>query len=291
MINKLELGTAQFGLNYGIDNATGQISKNEVRFLLKMASDAGIKNLDTAFAYGESESVLGLFFKGEGVDIPFKITTKMAPKQSAFVALKESLDRLKCSNVYAYLLHDFAATRSGDLCQYTAMRMAVENGLAEKGGFSLYYPSDLEYILNEGLNFELLQVPYSLLDRRFLPYFLMLNDMGVEVHVRSVFLQGLVFLDDDRLVGSLLKARKPISRLREIAKKHECGIAEICLRFALSHPNVDRVIIGINGVDNLKENIHYSMVGKLDLNILSELNDLVITDESILLPFLWSEEK
>ena len=291
MINKLVLGTAQFGLDYGIDNPAGRISEGEVHSLLKMASNAGIDSLDTAFAYGESEAVLGRIFRGTDSGIHFKITTKMAPGQAAPTALGDSLARLGCRSVHGYLLHDFNATRSGNLSQYRAMRAAVEQGLVEKGGFSLYYPFELQHALDAGLDFELVQFPYSLLDRRFEPYFPMLNDMGVEVHVRSVYLQGLVFLDDDRLTGRLAKARESIGRLRAKAQKYHCGIAEVCLRFALSHPSVDRVVIGVNGIGNLAENIGYGLAGVLDQDMLSELNDLAIDDESVLLPFLWNREK
>lgn len=59
MTPQLCLGTAQFGLAYGITNAAGQVQEDAVAPLLLQAQEARIGWLDTAQAYGNAEAVLG----------------------------------------------------------------------------------------------------------------------------------------------------------------------------------------------------------------------------------------
>ena len=286
MIDRLALGTVQFGLDYGINNPAGRITPEQVDDLLSFASNTGVHLLDTAFAYGESERVLGDYSRLSD----FKVVSKLAPSQHAETALAESLQRLKCEKLYGYLLHDFSATRSGDLSSYHAMRKAVESGAVQKGGFSVYYPEDLEMALNEGLEFELVQIPYSVLDRRFDSILGMLKNADVEIHVRSIFLQGLVFLPEEQLSGTLLKALSAIQALMRIAGMHQITIAELCLRAVLSVPEIDQVVIGVNGLDDLKTNVEICQADEiLNDDILNELKAVSMDDESVLLPYNWGK--
>lgn len=286
MIDRLALGTVQFGLDYGINNPAGRIFPAEVDVLLSRAYEAGVRFLDTAYAYGESERVLGGYSRRND----FNVVSKLAPSQQADRALAESLERLGCKQLYGYLLHDFSATRSGDLSGYRSMRKAVESGVVLKGGFSVYYPEDLEMALQEGLDFELVQIPYSVLDRRFDAILPVLKEKGVEIHVRSIFLQGLVFLSEDRLNTNLIAAAPALKILRELGARYGISLAELCLRSVLSVPQIDQVIVGVNGLQDLESNINACRAGAIsDDGILDELKRVSMTDESVLLPFNWNK--
>lgn len=284
MVERLALGTVQFGVDYGINNPAGRMPQEQVGAVLADAEKSGIRLLDTAYAYGESECILGAYPKLSD----FKVVSKLAPSQSPEKALEETLWRLQCENLYGYLLHDFSATRSGDLSAYKAMRKAVECGIVEKGGFSVYYPEDLEIALSEGLEFELVQIPYSVFDRRFDPVLGALKEADVEIHARSVFLQGLFFLTEEQLIGNLKIAAPSLRALKQVAERHEVPLAELCLRAVLSVPEIDHVVIGVNGIGDLRNNVQICKANEsLPDEILHELKVVSITDESILLPFNW----
>ena len=80
MISKLILGTVQFGLNYGIANSEGKPDLNKVRAILRCAADHGIRILDTAAAYGDSETVIGtVFAEDSALKNHFQVVSKIPP--------------------------------------------------------------------------------------------------------------------------------------------------------------------------------------------------------------------
>ena len=186
--SKLVLGTVQFGLQYGV-NSAGRPSEEGVKAILREAAAQGIRMLDTSSAYGNAEEILGRCIP-DGA--PFRLVSKY-PKGEASVAsvFAQSLRRLGTGHLYGYLLHHFEVFRANPAV-WEEFRALKEQGLVDKIGFSLYEPSELEFILEQGVPFDLLQIPYNLLDRKFEPYMRELHAKGVEIHVRSTFLQGLL---------------------------------------------------------------------------------------------------
>ena len=71
---RIALGTAQFGMDYGIANTKGQVTRSEVKEIIQLAESRGIDTIDTAIVYGESEACLG----DAGVQ-GFKVITKLPP--------------------------------------------------------------------------------------------------------------------------------------------------------------------------------------------------------------------
>lgn len=106
-MSKLVLGTAQFGLDYGINNKRGKLSKKEVFKILTYAKKNEIETLDTAYGYGDSEKIIGEFIKKN--KICFKIISKLPKcnsKTVEYIFLK-SLAKLSQDKIYGYLIHDF----------------------------------------------------------------------------------------------------------------------------------------------------------------------------------------
>ncbi len=286
---RLALGTVQFGLPYGVANQQGQVSLTEVRDILKTANSFCITTLDTAYAYGQSEEVLGQC--GELLK-DFSIVTKLPPgtqtAQAAMEAIQKSLSRLHLKSVDAVLMHTFEDYRQ---CPeiIEALGQMKRQGLCKKIGFSLYYPSDLKLLLDQNVSFDVLQVPYSVFDRRFESFFDELASRHIEVHVRSVFLQGAVFISPMQLPEYLKSARVQWQRLHVLAKEQGLDVSSICLNFALSHCDISKVVIGIDSLEHLKNNVgdlsNYTQVEAL----LPVLKEIAIEDEKILLPFLWKK--
>ena len=197
---KLALGTVQFGLPYGIANQAGQASRSEAKLMLQLASASGIDTLDTAIAYGSSETCLG----EAGVQ-GFKVVTKLpvVPDDCGDVSawiqqqVNLSLLRLGVTAVYGLLLHrpDQLLGANGAKI-YQALQALKDKGQVQKVGISIYAPSELEALIPR-FPFDLVQAPFNLVDRRFYStgWMQRLKDNDVEVHTRSAFLQGLLLMN------------------------------------------------------------------------------------------------
>ncbi len=288
--SKLALGTVQFGLDYGINNQRGRVPREEAFAILECAAQNGIKMLDTAAGYGESEAVLGQYLSGP--DRQFLIVSKLPQCRAKEVAAKvqESLRRLRIGNLYGYILHNFQAY-SAEPAVWESLQAQKEKGLIDKIGFSLYYPKELETVLSNRLSVDLVQIPYSLFDQRFAEYLPNLKAQGIEVHVRSVFLQGLVFMRPEELTGELARLRPKLSKLRSLAEASGLSIASLCLNYVLLNGNIDRVVVGVDGIENFRELLAIQQEQSLVRPVIMELEQLREADENLILPINWQKAK
>jgi len=281
---RIAIGTAQFGMKYGINNRRGAVPATEVDAILERGCREGVDTIDTAHAYGHSENVIGAAlaaFHGR-----FRVITKLGAGMPARDSLRESLTRLRTSKVEGVLVHDYASfvRDPGLLDELIAAR---EAGIARKIGFSLYYPAELSRLLDEDIDFDLVQCPFSVFDRRFEPLFPWLKRRGVEIHVRSVFLQGLVFTPPRRLSPHFEGLRRNMVSLYEVAAESGLCIASVCLGFALSKEDIDRVVIGVDGSADFEENLSAVAERNLLVPFMGTLQSLSCDDERIVLPFNW----
>ena len=284
--NKIALGTAQFGLDYGISNKKGKIPENEVFEILNESIRSGIKVIDTAYTYGNSELVIGNFLKKHGN--VFKIISKLPECNPRDVKdrFESSLERLGVDELYGYMYHSFQHyTDNPEI--WDILGELKSEGKIEKIGLSLYYPSELEYIIENKINVDIIQVPYNVFDRRFEQYFPVLKKLGIELFVRSVFLQGLVFKESSELDDYFEKISGKIAKLHSMAAELNISIAALCLNFAILNEFVDEVVVGVDSVQNLKE-IVSSSVYRADVeSALQKLNSLREDDENMILPMNW----
>lgn len=200
--NKLVLGTVQFGLDYGVNNQSGQVQQSEVNKILQLAKESGIKKIDTSSAYGTSESVLGKSLSEN--NLQFHIISKYPQSENSVAAIfASSLEKLQQKKLYGYLVHHFEFYQSHPQL-WEKMKDLKAEGKIDKIGFSLYNTDQLQYLLDNEVVFDVLQFPYNLFDRQFDTYLLYLKQCGVEIHTRSVFLQGLFFKNVRKLTDKLL---------------------------------------------------------------------------------------
>lgn len=284
--NKLVLGTAQFGMDYGINNKRGKIPREEVFEILKIACESGIDTLDTAYTYGESEVVIGDFIRSSGIKL--KVISKLPAcgLEDIENIFKTSITRLGMDSLYGYYIHSFQHYLEIPEVWYTLTKMKSE-GKVSKIGFSLYYPSELDYILDNNLPLDMVQVPYSVFDQRFSSYFPKLKDKRVEVFVRSVFLQGLGFKDPSELSAHFENIKNKAVNLRKLSENIEAPLASIFLNFAVLNNYIDKVVVGIDSIENLRELLTSSdYLCKVD-PIMAELASFIEDDERIILPVNW----
>lgn len=290
LLNKIVIGTAQFGLDYGINNKTGKIPPEEVFKILDLMKQYEIDFVDTAQAYGNSENVLGLYQKEKSIS--FQTISKLhncSPKEVKNL-LQQSFERLHIDKLYGLLLHSFD-TYINNPSVYNSVLSLKRDGLINKVGFSLYYLEQLQKILEDNIEVDLVQVPYNLFDRRFEKYFSELKKRKVEIHTRSIFLQGLFFMQPDELPQKLKEFSTYISRLKELSKKLKLTIHESALLFVVSNPLIDKAVVGIDNVNHLKDiisvlndNNKYELINS-GKHLFSELK---IENETILIPSNWN---
>jgi aryl-alcohol dehydrogenase-like predicted oxidoreductase len=287
---KLALGTVQFGMDYGINNPRGKIPEKEVFEILSEAERNAINTLDTAHAYGESERLIGEYIKDKGA--VFRVVSKLPPcgPEEAERVFYTSLERLRLDRLYGCLIHDFASFLKTPEIWEILKRLKAERKTG-RVGFSLYYPEELEYLLEEKIEMDLVQVPFSVLDQRFLGRFPLLKDRGVEVHVRSVFLQGLLFMNPRGLKGNLSRAKDKLFILRTLSEQAGIPLSAICINFALLNDFIDRVIIGVDGIRNLSENLRALSYQDEVRDMYGKLLDLKEDDEDVILPSKWDKQE
>lgn len=276
-MSKLVLGTVQFGLQYGV-NSAGRPSEEAVKCILSEASKGGIATLDTSSAYGNSEEILGECITP---DKDFKIVSKY-PKGEMPVAemLNGSLKRLRVKQLYGYLLHHFEVYKNNPKVwdEFVALK---DSGIVKKIGFSLYAPEELEFILKNKSSFDLLQVPFNIFDKKFLPLMKELHEHGVEIHVRSTFLQGLFFKDRNAMPEKLQPMKKYLLELDDYSKATGLSISEIALNYNLQNPYIDGVLIGVDNVEQLKMNLASVKETPIDI-------DIEVKEQELLNPVNWN---
>lgn len=280
------MGTVQFGMDYGINNPRGKVPAGEAHEILMYALENGIDTLDSAHAYGDSERVIGEFIKLKKPQI--KLISKLSSSSGDRIEdiVEESLQKLHLKSLYGYLIHDFNFFVK-DPAIWDVLRHLKHAGKVEKIGFSLYFPKDLQYLWEHNIQTDLVQVPYSIFDQRFSPMFAPLKERGAEIHIRSVFLQGLVFKNIDELDGKFSKMREKLLLLRSLSEQIGVPVSGLCINFAALNQYVDKIIIGVDSLDNLKENIGMGNYQDKVSKIYSKLSSLSEDDEDIIIPSNW----
>ena len=284
---KLALGTVQFGLDYGINNTKGKIPVQEAFEILRFAIEHQIDVLDTAYDYGDSEKVIGKFIRSNNVH--YKVVSKLSSRKLGEVekGFNESLDNLGLDRIYGYLIHDIKSfVEEPEI--WGCVSKLRDQGKVEKIGFSLYYPKEVEYLLEKGIHLDIIQIPFSIFDQRFSDILPSIKAKGIEVHARSVFLQGLGFKNPDELKGDFVKIRDKLLLLRALSKETSIPLSAIFVNFTALSDFIDKVVIGVDGIEHLRTNIETLRYQDEVKNIYAELMSLRENSENVTLPVNWA---
>jgi aryl-alcohol dehydrogenase-like predicted oxidoreductase len=285
LTQRLALGTAQFGLAYGLNNQAGQPSAAAVAEVLSAAQAAGLTLLDTATAYGNSEARLGELV---GANAAFALITKLPAGPPAQVTqhLAESLGRLRREKLYGVMFHAFKPLQD-EPAAWQALQAARATGQVQRIGVSLYHPHEAEWLLAEGWDIDLVQVPYNVLDQRFADVLPRLAARGVEVHVRSAFLQGLLLREPATLPEFFRPLAPKLTRLRTLAAGAGVPLPAALLLFAAYAPGVARAVIGVDSVANLHENLAAAQYSGAIEALRPALAELAESTDTFILPYTW----
>ncbi len=252
---KLGLGTAQFGMDYGMANVRGRIPQAEVAEILEEASQTGVRLVDTAPAYGRSEEAIGRALPaGAGLAIVTKTPVFRSPSITPVHAgqLREtflgSLKLLGRSSVYGLMVHHAdELLGAGGQNLMEAMSALKSEGLVDKIGVSVYTGEQVDRVL-AAFPIDLIQVPINVFDQRLIEggHLRRLKEAGVEIHARSAFLQGLLVSEPDALPAHLQAARERLIAFQAEALRLNLTPAAAALRFLASTPELSVVVCGVD---------------------------------------------
>jgi len=283
-MNRIILGTVQFGMPYGINNLKGKISEHEVFKILDFAFKNNIKTIDTASGYGSSEDIIGKYFL-KYPENSFKVITKLNLKKSNFqTSLKESLNRLKIKKIDILLFHSLKDYKKHKL----KINFKFYKKYYNKLGVSVYENNEINELKNDK-NIQIIQAPFNLLDnenKRGELYRELLNK-GIELHTRSVFLQGLFFKPLKSFPNKLDGLIGDIEKLNSICITNKFSMSELAIKYVLSKKYINQLIIGVDSLQHLKENFKNLNNRAIDLNLIKEIDSILIKDSSLLNPVNW----
>lgn len=286
---KIALGTAQFGLDYGVSNALGQTTQEEAQQILHAASKHGVDVIDTAPLYGTSEEVLGGILAenyGQIVTKTIQFPNKKLIVEDAVNLLssfEQSLKKLRRANVYGLLVHDADdLLKPGSRYLYDTLVQLKEQGRVNKIGVSVYTGSQIDAILDQ-YHIDIIQLPINIFDQRLIlgGQLLRLKKEGVEIHARSVFLQGLLLMDPEALPPYFDSIKVHLEKYHSFVVDLDLSPIQTALGFVCSLGEIDRVVCGVNTNGQWQELIAASrcIVNSEQFNKFA-INDTLMLDPS-----------
>ena len=287
--NKLILGTVQFGLDYGVNNSVGKPSKIAIEEILDTAFNNKIRILDSAEAYGNSQERIGEYHKKSSnsfqvitkfskarLDLPSKVTERVYA----------NLKTLNVESLYSYMFHSYADFKSFYPDFKEDLISLREEKSIKKIGVSLYTNEELEEVL-EHSDIDLIQLPFNLLDNSSQRKEILLKakSKGIEIHTRSVFLQGLFFKNAKALEGNIKILKPNLEELIGLVNANT-KMVDLALNYACQQEYIDNVLIGVDTVDQLRTNIE-SVKKQLPSLIIEKINKIDIKDKKMINPSNW----
>lgn len=292
MNDRLMIGTAQFGQKYGIASGYNQVSEEEVPKILEFAGESGIKWIDTAGSYGCAENVLGRIQNISEFNIVTKVFLnkgKESPKR-VLEYIEKSLFLLNIKKLYGVLIHD-----PNDLIQedrrheiFGNMETAKSLGYVNKIGVSVSFPEQAAEIITKH-PIDIIQIPCNILDQRFVNSGVMkdLADRNVEIHARSIFLQGLLLMDIENLDPFFDGIKSNLVRLRDFAARHNKSMIEVAIDYIKSLKSVSKIVVGIDNEKQLRQIVSDWKRDAIECNF----DEFCIDDERFIIPSNWGNKK
>lgn len=294
--DRLVLGTAQLGFSYGIANQTGKPPMDEALGIIQKAWESGIHEFDTARGYGDSEKILGEIFTLLQIQNSVNVVTKLATdidynsRDEIKSSIERSLHNLQVPALNAVLLHDenlldIWNDRFIDLVQFK------QDGIIKNTGVSVYSVNRALQAI-ELPQLDIIQLPTNILDQRFVKasVFKYAKERNKKIYIRSIFLQGLLLMDDVLIPEKLNHVIPILKRIKTASKKYNLLLPEIALGYIKENFLTEKVIFGAETIAQVEDNVKFWNNHNSDKisNCLKEIP--AIEDEQILNPSLWTQD-
>jgi len=291
-ISKLSLGTVQFGLDYGIANTSGRPSQKDVNKIIKYVTDNGINCFDTAQGYGDSERILGNSLpKDKELFIVSKLASNLF-RDDVETHILTSLKNLNITSLYALLLHDNEILHTWQESDSLIVDKLIKSSKIKYFGVSIYTAEDFNLAIeNDKISF--IQIPFNIFDQRAIKqnWFQKAKERNKLISIRSIYLQGLLLMERDKVPAKLQSAKKYLDTLNLFAKESKMTKNELALSFVDTIAQDSLILFGCDNINQAKENINnYRNLKKLDTNtitkIITHFNNI---EENIYNPIRWLE--
>ena len=280
----IKIGTAQWGLDYGVTNNNGKVTEKEVEKIMKYIYKMGINELDTAKEYGQAEKVIGKYGKNR-----FKISTKIKIKDKSYQEIlsdiRESKRRCNVNVLECVLIHDQEnIKRESSEAINEAFRIAKEEKWILKSGASIYESADAVRCM-ELLTMDRIQVPYNALDRRMIADGTLkkLKESEVEVEGRSIFLQGILLKKVNDLPNYFKRYESTLKEWEEYVTKNKLTMIEAAIMAVRENKLIDTVVLGAETKEQIEEFIKYSKAEREKISFKSTIS----TEEGLVDPRKW----
>ena len=289
-IDKIILGTVQFGLNYGINNNIGQLSFQKVSAILDSAYNNGITSLDTAQLYGTSIDIISKFHSKR--DFRFNVINKFQNiNQNIYSVCLNELDKLSINNYESYLFHSFKDYFYSDVSVFNSLSELKKDKKINAIGVSVYTNEQFEQVIYDK-RIDLIQFPYNVFDNdnKRKKIMALAKKYGKQLHARSIFLQGLIFKNKDHLPKNLKEIKPYIEQLEHIKVKYSIGFDHLAFAYVLQNKFIDKILIGIDSILQLESNI--KLIKKINelpvpVDCIDEINKIKVQREELLNPNNW----
>jgi len=289
-ISKLSLGTVQFGLDYGIANTSGKPSQQDVTKIIDYVTNNGINCFDTAQGYGNSEKILGDSLpKDKDLFIVSKFKSNLF-REDAQAHILTSLKNLNITSLYALLLHDSEILHNWQESDSFIADELIKSSKIKYFGVSIYTSEDFNLAIeNDKISF--IQIPFNIFDQRAIQYdwFKKAKEKNKLISIRSIYLQGLLLMETNKVPTELQSAKKHLDTLNLFAKELNMTKNELALSFVDTIAQDSLILFGCDNINQAKENINnYRNLKKLDTNtitkIITHFNNI---EEDIYNPIRW----
>lgn len=285
------LGTVEIGLDYGINNDSGKPTYQQAFRLLDEAWDDGIREIDTANDYGESEFIIGTYQRENNRH--FLIDTKL-PLDKDVDALRngfaDSCDKLNIDFVNILYLHRFEQCKNDSIIEF--IEELKNKNKVSNIGVSIYTPEEMIYILDNRPQIDVIQFPFSMLDcHRWIDNGIIerASKEAKKLYVRSVYVQGLIFkTPTDDFVKSV-NGEKYIEGIHVIAERLGVSVAELAYKYVQCTPGISEILVGCQSADEVNNNfLIQNNKLKLDEDVMDAIHKLTMDiPEKMIDPRMW----
>tara|TARA_B100001250_G_C19750184_1_gene767336 strand:+ start:367 stop:1239 length:873 start_codon:yes stop_codon:yes gene_type:complete len=282
------LGSVQFGKTYGINNQFGKPDSDRLRSILNCAYDSGVRIIDSAENYGDALSRIGDYHNSNHRN--FEVISKFDPSTYEGERITERIGRnlhlLKLDNFYSYMFHSFEDYRKYYPEFSDELNRLKDKGIVQRIGVSLYTNQEISKVLTFD-NLDLIQAPFNLLDNsnKREEAFSCAKKKGMEIHARSVFFQGLFFKDIKSIRGNLIELSPYLMKLKQM-EKGDVKIEDLALNYALTRDYIDKVIIGVDSLFQLKSNLS-NCNKRIPSKCFDEIDAIKVKELELLNPMNW----
>ena len=281
--SKITIGSAQFGSNYGVSNLNGELDSPEIIKILNYAYSIGINTIDTAQLYGNSESKIGKYLNEYKYE-RWNIITKYTNDFDVDLSYNNTFNLIgfKPKYIMAHKLNDYLNSEFRKKIFDLKNKHNIENI-----GVSLYNVDEIDHLTKVELP-DFVQIPLSIVDKRFYKNNLLnkLKEKKIKIHARSIFLQGLFFLNDDIINKKFPSVFETIKKIKTISSESNLKLHEVSLIWVNSIQEIDKCIVGVMSKNELMNHVE-TLKKKIDPKNLNKILSINYDNLKVLNPTFW----